>query len=409
MTAPLYRRFVEDELALAPTLVARVLTGTLQLLGPSKESSSSSAGERAHHSEIVKTLQRDATLYEKTFVESLTKRVREEIDGPRETSFAEARTGLGGLELMDESRVEVDIEISRAMQLIDSTAEWELRELQTFTSTLIGQSHVNAESNPFRPLMYASALWDATCAVVNSPIQRAIVLRTSAGVLAGLLKNAWAAASTRLEAAGVEPGTYRTVILPSGAGFGRFPAAEPARAGALSSLLSSMPGTSFGATRGDGEGDASGASRAVRSDGTARRNPELEQALLRLDELLRHLPSEVSLAGRGTPGGNRLEQHRAALVASAGEPIDRQVIELATRLFESLLSDSQLPGSFRPMLARMQIAVLRVVLAEHAVLDSYEHPVWRLLDRIGEVSLGYSRIEDPRLSAFLSFGTAVVK
>ena len=62
---------------------------------------------------------------------------------------------------MDESRVEVDIEISRAMQLIDSTAEWELRELQTFTSTLVGQNHVTAESNPFRPLVYATALWDA--------------------------------------------------------------------------------------------------------------------------------------------------------------------------------------------------------------------------------------------------------
>ena len=412
MTAALYQRFVEDELALAPALIARVLTGTVQLLGPSKENSATSAGERTHHSEIVKTLQRDATLYERTFVESLTKRVREEIDGPRETSFAEGRTGLGSLELMDESRVEVDIEISRAMQLIDSTAEWELRELQTFTSTLTGQTHINAESNPFRPLVYASALWDATCAVVNSQIQRAIVLRTSAGVLAGLLKNAWAAASTRLESAGVEPGTYRTVILPSGAGFGRFPVAEPARTGALTALLPSMPGTaSFGTTRSGGdtveEGGATG--RAVRSDGTARRNPELEQALLRLDELLRHLPSEVSLAGRGTPGGNRLEQHRAALVASASEPLDRQVIELATRLFESLLSDSQLPGSFRPIFARMQIAVLRVVLAEHAVLDSYDHPVWRLLDRIGEVSLGYSRIEDPRLSAFLAFCTAVAE
>ena len=42
------------------------------------------------------------------------------------------------LELMDESRVEADIEISRAMQLIDSTAEWGRRELQTFTSTLCG-------------------------------------------------------------------------------------------------------------------------------------------------------------------------------------------------------------------------------------------------------------------------------
>ena len=247
----------------------------------------------ANHSDIVKALQREASLYEKTFVESLRKRVHEEIDGPRDSTFAEARTGLGGLELMDESRVEVDIEISRAMQLIDTTAEWELRELLTFTSTLTGQRHVNADSNPFRPLVYASALWDATCAVLNAQVQRAIVLRISAGVLAGLLKNAWAAASSRLEAAGVEPGTYRTVILPSGAGFGRFAAAEPARTGALSSLLSSMPGASYGAARSRSEGDpgedGNGTARAVRSDGTPRRNPELEQALLRLDELLRHL------------------------------------------------------------------------------------------------------------------------
>ncbi|MEP7301509.1 MAG: DUF1631 family protein [Caldimonas sp.] len=411
MAAALYQHFVEDELALASALVARVLAGTVQLLGPSKDNGAASAGERTHHSEIVKTLLREAGLYEKTFVESLTKRVREEIDGQPETAFAEGRNGLGTLELMDESRVEVDIEISRAMQLIDSTAEWELRELLTYTSTLTGLSHISADSNPFRPQVYASALWDATCAVVDSPIQRAIVLRTAAGVIAGLLKNAWAAASTRLENAGVEPGTYRTVILPSGAGFGRFAATEPARAGTLSSLLPSMPGAAYAASPGSiGGSDAARAdTRGVRSDGTSRRNPELERALLRLDELLRNLPSEVSLTGRGTPGGTHIEQHRAALVASASEPIDRQVIELATRLFESLLSDSQLPGAFRPLIARMQIAVLRVVLAENAVLDSYDHPVWRLLDRIGEVSLGYSRIEDPRLSAFLSFSTAVAE
>ena len=121
------------------------------------------------------------------------------------------------------------------------------------------------------------------------------------------------------------------------------------------------------------------------------------------------MPSEASLTGRNSPGGNRLEQHRAALVASASEPVDRQVIELTTRLFESLLADSQLPVAFKPVIARMQIAVLRVVLADNAVLDSYDHPVWRLLDRIGEVSLGYSRLEDPRLSSFLSFASAVAE
>src|ERR1019366_7841994 len=210
-TAPPFHRFVEDELALAPALVARVLAGTMQLLGESKDGALIPS-DRTHHSEIVKALQRDAGLYEKTFVESLNKRVRDEIDGQRDSPLAEGNAARGDLELMDESRGEVDIEISRAMQLIDSTAEWELRELQTFTSTLTGQRHVNADSNPFRPLIYASALWDATCAVVNSPTQRAIVLRTSAGVVAGLLKNAWAAASTRLETQGVQPGAYRTVV-----------------------------------------------------------------------------------------------------------------------------------------------------------------------------------------------------
>ena len=370
MTAPLYQRFVEDELALAPALVTRVLAGTVQLLGPSRDSGTT-AGERSHHSEIVKALQRDAGLFEKTFVESLAKRVREETDGLREASLAEPRTGLGSLELMDEARVEVDIEISRAMQLIDSTAEWELRELQTFTSTLTGQSHVNAESNPFRPLIYASALWDATCAVVTSQIQRAIVLRTGAGVVAGLLKNAWAAASTRLESAGVQPGTYRTVILPSGATFGRNPAQEPARPGSLSALLPNMPGAAYGSGRGRDDGTVPlgpseghpGGARAVRSDGAPRRNPELEQALLRLDELLRHLPAEASLTGRDPTGSNRLEQHRAALLASASEPIDRQVIELATRLFESLWQ-SRVESDKRPHFG-LGLYIVRLIAEFH--------------------------------------------
>jgi hypothetical protein len=408
-TASPFQRFVEDELALAPALVARVLTGTVQLLGESKDGGLSPA-DRTNHSEIVKALRRDANLYEKTFVESLTKRVRDEVDGQRDPASAESLTAPGALELMDESRVEVDIEISRAMQLIDTTAEWELRELQTFTSTLTGQRHVNADSNPFRPLAYASALWDAACAVLNSPTPRAIVLRTSAGVVAGLLNNSWATASTRHEAPGVQAGAYRTVVLPSGASFSRFAAPEASRTNAMSALLSSMPVASHDASRHRGDGSADDLSvHGVRSDGMSRRSPELEQALLRLDELLRRLPSETSLSGRGSSNDSRLEQHRAALVASASEPIDRQVIELLNRLFASLLSDSQLPGAFRPVIGRMQISVLRVALAEHAVLDSYEHPVWRLLDRIGEVSMGYSRPEDPRLSAFQAFSSAVAE
>ena len=130
---------------------------------------------------------------------------------------------------MDESRVEVDIEISRAMQLIDTTAEWELRELQTFTSTLVGQQSRDRRIEPVStPRLRDRALGRRLRRSSRSQIQRAIVLRTSAGVAAGLLKNAAAAASTRLESQGVQPGLYRTVVLPSGSSFGR-PVAEAPR------------------------------------------------------------------------------------------------------------------------------------------------------------------------------------
>jgi len=404
--APLFQRFVDDELALAPALVERVVAGTIQLLGPSL-AATNPGGERAHYADIVATLQKSGALYEKTVVESLRRQVAAELAEQSGAAAAQPRAD-SGLELMDESRVEVDIEISRAMQLIDSTAEWELRELQTFTSTLVGLGHVSAESNPFRPLVYATALWEAACAVVASQLQRAILLRTSAGVAAGLLKNAWAAATSRLEAQGVEPGVYRTVVLPSSASFGR-PAVEPPRQGPLSNLLGTITKSADLAPR-DSRGAAlpsgAGALGSVRSDAT-RRSPTLESALLRLDELLRQPVFETSRPGR--PAGDSIAHYRAQLVASASEPIDRQIIELVTRLFESLLADSQLPAPFRAVVARMQVAVLRVCLAEPATLDSYDHAIWRLLDRIGHTSLGHSRVEDPRLSALVTFAAAVAE
>jgi hypothetical protein len=407
--APILQRFIDDELALAPALIGRVVLGTIQLLGPSKEAAGTS--ERIHYADIVTAFQDKGALYEKTFVDSLRRQIAEDLEAGAQPPGEDGKGDSLSLELMDESRVEVDIEISRAMQLIDSTAEWELRELQAFTSTLIGQNHVTAESNPFRPLVYATALWDAASAIVASQIQRAIVLRTSAGVAAGLLKSAAAAASTRLESQGVQPGLYRTVVLPSGSGFGR-PVAEPPRQGALSGLLARMPEAAAAHDAGGGERAAPssagvGAGQGRHSDGAVRRGPELEQALLRLDELLRHPALETSRSGR-TPS-ERIAQHRSAVLASASEPVDRQVIELVTRLFESLLADSLLPGAFRPVISRMQVAALRLCLAEHAVLDSFEHPLWRLLDRIGETSQGYTRSEDPRLSSFLAFAAAVAE
>jgi hypothetical protein len=403
--APKFQQFVDDELARAPALIERCEAGMLTLLRESKDGGTP-ASERAHHFALVELLRRQSPTYRRSFVESLRKRVLDELDQQSGGASIEPGFGLAGLELMDESRVEVDIEISRAMQLIDTTAEWELRELQTFTSTLMGQTHVSAESNPFRPLVYASALWDAACAITPTQAQRATLLRASAGVAAGLLKNAWAAASTRLEAQGIEPGIYRTVVFASSSAAGGRAAPVPAQAPtAIAALLQSLPNVT---SRG-----MAGGRHAPKVDleldlGTGTLGAEFEQALKRLDEALRHLPANVSALNEdATTAGKRLNSHRAAVIASAGASTEGRIIELLTRLFDALLSDSQLPAAFHAPVARLQVPAMRLALRDRELLESTQHSLWQMLDRIGLHGAARPQPGDPRTLALLEHCAAL--
>jgi hypothetical protein len=344
---PQLQRFVDDELARSGPLIERTQVGALQLLR--EHHGGLTASEREHHFPIVEALQRGATRYQTAFLEALRAGVTQEMRAEAGAA-AEASVG-GGLELMDESRVEVDIEISRAMQIIDSTAEWELRELQTFTSALCGQQHVSAESNPLRPLVYATALWRAACAVTPQPAQQAILLRTSAGVMAGLLKNAWAAASTRLEAQGVEPSIYRTVLLAPGAALERAAAAATPQAGVLAEALGRI----------------------------------------------------ASPAPAGTAAFGR------QLDPAASTSADPRVVELLSRMFGLIRADTQLSGACRSVIARLQVAALRIGLQDTTMFESLEHPVWLLTDRIAHASAGYPVPDDPRQAALLSFCEAIAE
>ena len=399
--AALLQRFVDDELARAPALIERCQTGMLTLLRDGKSSGGLHASKRAHHFAVIELLQRQLAAYQHSFVDSLRRRVLDELDRQLGDGGIDGGLTLASLELMDETRVEVDIEISRAMQLIDTTAEWELRELQTFTSTLVGQTHVSADSNPFRPLVYASALWDAACAVTPTQAQRATLLRVSAGVAAGLLKNAWAAASTRLEAQGIEPGVYRTVLLPSGSAPDRQAIAMAAQPPAeIAALLAELP---YIAPRGSTRGGRAALDLDLDA-GTP--GAAVEQALMLLDAALQHPPATAPVDAaaqreEAAATAERVSIHRAALIAHAGGSDERRIVELLTRLFDSLLSDSQLPTAFHAPVARLQVPALRLALRDRGLLESTQHPLWKLLDRIGLVGTARPQPSDTRAIALL--------
>ena len=363
--SPLMLRFVEDELSRAPALAERVLTATLaQLQQPSKSSTAATVTDRNAQQEAIDALRRGSKPFGQAFVDSLQALVMADVQGFENPAASGAKAIAGGLQLMDETRVEADIEVSRAAQLIDSAAEWELRELQTFTSTLIGQPHVSAESNPLRPSAYAQALWDACCAISPASAQRSLLLRTAAVVMAGQLKMSWAAACTRLESQGVTPSIYRTMVLATGG---------PSAASAPGAVTPKV----------------------------------FEQALQQLSALLQgrstsasQAPASPATPVRGVPGAQRF----ALLQETLGpDGVDPHIVELLSRIFEAVLSDEQLSAGLCGVMAHLQASVLRVCLVDGTLLDSHQHPVWLLMNRIAQASQVWPKLGDPRSTRLLRF------
>lgn len=379
-TAPLLQSFVEAELGHSADLIDRTVTA-LQLQLRQPVDASAPTNDRQHQFDLAQALARHQAAFQRRFVDALRDAVVAEMNPSEDSSAAPLASGLGGLQLMDETRVESEIGLSRAIQEIDSAAEWELRELQTFTSALRGQEHVTAESNPLRPRAYAKALSEASVAVPVSAGLQAMLLRMAASAMAPLLKTAWAAASTRLERKGVTPSIYRTVVFAPGSsrtGQG-VNVTEP---GALDTLRRTMPDTAAA----DAEADAP---------------IDFAAALARVDALLSRKPAAPAPAPK-------LLEHRASLLASTGASVERQIIELIARLFEVIVTDPGLNPVLRAQVGRLQVSALRIALADPTMLDRHEHPVWAFMARLVTAAGAYPNPGDPRLVALLTRSDEIV-
>lgn len=404
---PLMLRFIEEELTRTRPLIERVTAATISKLQPAaKPDPSTSRADRLLQSEVLECLLRGTPEFTQLFADKLRESVMGDLAGQEQSTTFGGWRDVAGFELVDEGRVESDIEISRATQVIDQAAEWELRELQTFTSALAGQAHVSASSNPLRPSVYAQALWHATCAITPRLTHRRLLLRTAAGCLAGQLKMDWAGACTRLENSGIEPSAYKTTAFPSDAAT-HAAKREPSPAQRLDHLLSRMPGAASGGGGYGPEHSAAGARMSAEAQ-DARFTAAFEQALQAIELLLRSQALPGAGAAVGLPGPpSPLHEHSASLAAQAADVVDRQIVELMSLLFDAVLRDDQLCPATRAVLARLQVSALRVALSDATMLESDQHPVWQLMNRIAAATRLWPRADDPRTAQLLEFSDSL--
>ena len=228
------------------------------------------------------------------------------------------------LSLIDEDEVAADIEVARAVDRVKLVAEFEMRELLAFTSALVDDHHVSRDTNPFRPEAYVRALWQGVRAMPISLALQGAFMRDAAEPLARVLRQAYAAACTRLEEQGIQPAAYRTIVMAGTSRIGEEPGGRVA--GTLAELRESL-----------------------------------------------HRPAEgVPVAPPAAP-------------PPGATAVDPQAIELLSRLFDAIHDDAELSASTVALLLRLQPTVLRIAVREPAMLEAFDHPVWRLMDRLAFV------------------------
>ena len=93
----------------------------------------------------------------------------------------------------------------------------------------------------------------------------------------------------------------------------------------------------------------------------------------------------------------------AAYTSSA----DRMKLDIVATLFDHILADDRLPTGVRNTLARLQLPVLRMGLADESFFASRTHPTRRLLDRLTASAAGCRRASDNGLAWRVEFETVV--
>jgi hypothetical protein len=344
--SPRLQRFIDDELARAPLLVDEVLQKLLD--APLRFDPMANSAERMAAVQAQENLQRQRPIVVQAFAralrEQVTRAAKEQAAAVQGLSLRDASEL--NLSLVDDDEIAVDVELSRLIELVHSTAEYELRELRSFTAALCGDVNVAYETNPFTPEAYGRAML-AAVREVKAPIDQQLHLIHEAAIpLAHALRKAYAGACTRLEDEGIEPAAYRTIVMPPGQTGARVKVIPPPP---LNEIRDTMP---------------------VPLD----------------DEFAPPPPAEPSAYAPQRSGAERsirpAEAPQPGRAPAPASKIDHQVIELLTRLFDVILADRSVAPDVQLLLSRLQPPAVRIALRDDTMLERYDHPVWEFMDRL---------------------------
>ena len=93
--------------------------------------------------------------------------------------------------------------------------------------------------------------------------------------------------------------------------------------------------------------------------------------------------------GSDAPGAvNLLHDLKATNLARGMGQVDLATLDIVALLFDQIFGDARIPQAMKALIGRLQIPVLKVALLDKGFFAHRTHPARRMLDTLGELSLG---------------------
>jgi hypothetical protein len=150
-------------------------------------------------------LNRKATVFAQAFNEAFDEWIAREAVSPLEHAHQPKATNWDALSLVEDQEVEKKITAERFAQDVMTGCEWELRELDGYVGSLLGQVGETAVRNPLRPEVIGHAVIRGVAAVSERPEVRKVLQPEIARSIGSDLRATYADIVSRLRAAGVQP------------------------------------------------------------------------------------------------------------------------------------------------------------------------------------------------------------
>ncbi|MCK9685300.1 DUF1631 family protein [Scleromatobacter humisilvae] len=351
MTKTAYERHLERAHSL---MSRRVRSGASGLGAEITSAPVANAALRALRGEVAAAIARQHAQFSAAFADALLQAFTEFTQPPAAKAPGQW-LDLGSFEIMDESRIQDEIEVAQVVRILDEDCAVELRRLIKFEAALRRHEGVRVAASPIGPPCLARALWTASEGLgVGAPV-RAELVRSMARWLAPRLNEIYAA----VRQAGFADASH-------------LEAADRAADVADEAVSAARP-TGFDVTR-------PGALFELMDLDEQRPVFEASTAPLPFAHVADTLP--MPLDGDDTRLPGLIHSHREELAALQDATSARLGVALIGHLFVQIVADPALSNDAREWIARLQPVVVRLATQDATLLQSHRHPAWTLVNRI---------------------------